>query len=321
MSASPANSRALHGFPSLTRGVQVSAMTDVDPKLETKSERTASPSAETVAASNRTVASRSSRQPRLSYSLFAPSSDNDYPRRLKSDATEEILPRKEDAPVSVKEGEEAEEEEEEEVKRTWNLRPRKGCGGSKKGNGVISAEACGGGASEVKNQKSGGGIEPKSNRQRGIPAESPGLGGVEVANENHRLWVALSRDEIEEDVFSMSGSRPSRRPRKRTKTLQKHLDVISPGLCLVGMNADCFRVSNSPSKSSFSFDISKMLLLLSAVISINDKEPLTAIAFQFAAMIGLTKEYFGEEEKRVDRYAGGMVYYTTVKDRKKKYLI
>ena len=55
-----------------------------------------------------------------------------------------------------------------------------------------------------------------------IAAESP---GVEVKNENHRLWVALSRDEIEEDVFSMSVNKPSRRPRKRAKTLQKHLDV------------------------------------------------------------------------------------------------
>ncbi|ESQ55682.1 hypothetical protein EUTSA_v10026175mg [Eutrema salsugineum] len=224
-------------------------MTDLNPKSEAKSERTTSPSAETVAVSNRTVASRSSRQPRLSFSTLAPSSENDYPRRkLKSDATEETPPQREEVPVSVKAGEEAEEEEEEGLKRTWNLRPRKACGGLKNGNGVFPAETCGGGVTEAKNQKAGGVMEPKSNRQRGIPAESPGLGGVEVANENHRLWVALSRDEIEEDVFSMSGSRPSRRPRKRSKTLQKHLDVIFPGLCLVGMNADCFRVSNSPAK-------------------------------------------------------------------------
>ncbi|KAL0873961.1 hypothetical protein Bca101_023666 [Brassica carinata] len=132
---------------------------------------------------------------------------------LKSDATEENPPQRE-------EGEEAEEEEEK--KRSWNLRPRK---------------ACVGGATEVKNQKPGGVMDPpKSNRR------------VEVKNENHRLWLALSRDEIEEDVFSMSGNKPSRRPRKRAKTLQKHLDVMFPGLCLVGMNADCFRVSTSPAK-------------------------------------------------------------------------
>lgn len=189
-----------------------------------KSERSASQSAETVAVSNRVVASRSSRQPRLSFSSFAPSSEHDYLKKLKSD---EISPTREEVPVSVKEREETEEEE---AKRTWNLRPRKACGGLKKGNGVFATEVCGGGGgggggSEVKNQKSSGGMEPKSNRQRGIPAESPGLGGGEVANENHRLWVALSRDEIEEDLFSMSGNRPSRRPRKRAKALQKYLDV------------------------------------------------------------------------------------------------
>ncbi|KAJ4872258.1 hypothetical protein Rs2_46073 [Raphanus sativus] len=198
MSTSPANLKCFSSSPH-TLGPQVSAITDVDPS-----------SAEAPPVSNRTVASRSSRQPRLSFSSLAPSSDRDHPKKVKP---EENPPRREEAPAS------AEEE------RTWNLRPRKASGGSKKGN----------------------------NGARGIPAESPGLGGggggIEAAkSENHRLWVALSRDEIEEDVFSMSGNRPSRRPRKRTKTLQKHLDVIFPGLCLVGMNADCFRVTTSPSK-------------------------------------------------------------------------
>lgn len=213
MSTSPANmKKSLHGFSSpLTLGPQLSAVTDVDPKSD--------PSPETPPVSNRTVASRSSRQPRLSFSSLAPSSERDHQKKVKS---EENPPRREEVPVSA---------EEEEEKRKWNLRPRKACGGPKKGNGAVPAEACGGGgASEAKNQKPVAAVvEAKSNRQRGIPAESPGLGGggggVEAKNENHRLWVALSRDEIEEDVFSMSGNRPSRRPRKRTKTLQKHLDV------------------------------------------------------------------------------------------------
>lgn len=215
MSTSPAHmKKSLHGFSSpLTLGPQVSpAVTDVDPKSD--------PSPETPPVSNRTVASRSSRQPRLSFSSLAPSSERDHHKKAKSD---ENPPRREEAPASA---------EEEDEKRKWNLRPRKACGGgSKKGNGAVPAEACGGGgASEAKSQKPVAAVvEAKSNRQRGIPAESPGLGGggggVEAKNENHRLWVALSRDEIEEDVFSMSGNRPSRRPRKRTKTLQKHLDV------------------------------------------------------------------------------------------------
>ncbi|CDY09629.1 BnaC07g34320D [Brassica napus] len=233
MSTSPANmKKSLHGFSSpLTLGPQLSAVTDVDPKSD--------PSPETPPVSNRTVASRSSRQPRLSFSSLAPSSERDHQKKVKS---EENPPRREEVPASA---------EEDEEKRKWNLRPRK---------------ACGGGASEAKNQKPVAAVvEAKSNRQRGIPAESPGLGGggggVESKNENHRLWVALSRDEIEEDVFSMSGNRPSRRPRKRTKTLQKHLDVIFPGLCLVGMNADCFRVSTSPAKVLLGLDQPALLEL------------------------------------------------------------
>lgn len=159
MSTSPANAKSLHAFSSLTLGPQVSAITHVDPK----SGRNTSPSA---AVSNRTVALRSARQQRLSYSSFAPSSEHDHPKNLKSDATEENPPQRE------------EDKEAEEEKRTWNLRPRK---------------ACVGGASEVKNKKPSGvtELQPKSSRQRGIAAESP---GVEVKNENHRLWVALSRD-------------------------------------------------------------------------------------------------------------------------------
>ncbi|CAH8386780.1 unnamed protein product [Eruca vesicaria subsp. sativa] len=162
----------------------------------------ASPSSTPV--SNRTVALRSTRHPRLSYSSLAPSS-SDHPKR-------------EEAPVS----------EDEEKRKSWNLRRREAKNHQKPSGGVMVMEPS------------------RSNRQRAIAAES---NGVEVKKVNHRrLWVALSRDEIEEDVLSICGNKPSRRPRKRAKTLQKHLDVMFPGMCLVGMNADCFTVSTSPAK-------------------------------------------------------------------------
>lgn len=89
---------------------------------------------------------------------------------------------------------------------------------------VVPSEACGGGgASEAaKNQKPIAAVEAKSNRQREIPAESPGLGYggvVEVKTKNRRLWAALSRDEIEEDVFSTSGNRPSQSTAKEDEDL------------------------------------------------------------------------------------------------------
>ncbi|CAN8324951.1 unnamed protein product [Cochlearia groenlandica] len=230
MSFSPANSKSLHRFSSLTRRPQVHAMmTSLDSRSE---KRTASPSPDSSALiANRTVASRSSRHPRLSFSSFAPSSENNHRKKLNSDPIKEVPPQKEE-----------EAEEEEEANRSLNLRPRKVS--KKKQNVVIPAESSG----DVKNQKLAGGYEPRSSRQRGIPAESPGLGGV-VAKENpRRLWVALSREEIEEDMYSMNGSKPSRKPRKRSKATQKCLDVMFPGLGLVGMKADSFRVSDSSLK-------------------------------------------------------------------------
>ncbi|KAK1376358.1 hypothetical protein POM88_032551 [Heracleum sosnowskyi] len=56
-----------------------------------------------------------------------------------------------------------------------------------------------------------------------------------------KLWIPLSREEIEEDLFSMSGSKPARRPKKRTKTVQKHVDDILPGLYLAGASVDSYR--------------------------------------------------------------------------------
>lgn len=40
-----------------------------------------------------------------------------------------------------------------------------------------------------------------------------------------KLWISLSEEEIEEDLYSMTGSLPSRRPKKRTRVVQKLVDV------------------------------------------------------------------------------------------------
>ncbi|XP_019057313.1 PREDICTED: uncharacterized protein LOC104806674 isoform X1 [Tarenaya hassleriana] len=245
MSAPPiSDAQSFRRFTSAT--LHASATTDVEPKLGDEVHRGSSPA---PGMADRGIGSWSTRQQRLSFSSLAPSSAKPVHENQKGlgDATareeQRALPQRGEVPVDRKE--EEEEEEEGEVKRTWNLRPRRSSAGSKKINGVFSQEACGGGGglSEVKHQKSGVGMEPKSSRHRGVQAESRGLGGGEGRNENPRLWVALSRDEIEEDIFSMSGNRPSRRPRKRPKTLQKHLDVMFPGLSLVGLNADLLQSS------------------------------------------------------------------------------
>lgn len=62
--------------------------------------------------------------------------------------------------------------------------------------------------------------QPKSVRLRGFAEEGE-------RKEKRKFWISLSKEEIEEDIFVMTGSRPARRPRKRPKNEQKQLDVCS----------------------------------------------------------------------------------------------
>uniref|UniRef100_A0A803L5I3 Uncharacterized protein n=1 Tax=Chenopodium quinoa TaxID=63459 RepID=A0A803L5I3_CHEQI len=71
--------------------------------------------------------------------------------------------------------------------------------------------------------ESGGDNLLKSIRLRGL--ETQGNGGVNGAGGSERrgikrFWISLSNKEIEEDIYSMTGSKPSRRP----KNVQKQLD-------------------------------------------------------------------------------------------------
>ncbi|XP_068641962.1 uncharacterized protein [Aristolochia californica] len=62
---------------------------------------------------------------------------------------------------------------------------------------------------------------PRSLRLRGL---APPLGGEEKKKlEIPRLSISLS-EEIEEDIWALTGSRPSRRPKKRHRNVQKKLD-------------------------------------------------------------------------------------------------
>jgi Protein of unknown function (DUF1639) len=44
-------------------------------------------------------------------------------------------------------------------------------------------------------------------------------------NERRRFAVALSGEEIAEDVYAVTGSMPRRRPKKRPRVVQKQIDV------------------------------------------------------------------------------------------------
>lgn len=120
-----------------------------------------------------------------------------------------------------------EAEAEETVQNPWNLRPRKpvfskgtveiGVGTSRHGELQETAPA----VTVVHSVHQGENHpQPKSLRLRGF-AETQNT----ERKEKRRFWIALSKDEIEEDIFVMTGSRPARRPKKRQKNVQKQLDV------------------------------------------------------------------------------------------------
>ncbi|KAK4421277.1 hypothetical protein Salat_2078200 [Sesamum alatum] len=88
------------------------------------------------------------------------------------------------------------------------------------------------------NSKSNG---VKSQRLRGLVEGRQQNGGVE-RRAKRKVWISLSREEIEEDVYALTGGRPARRPRRWPKNVQKQLDNVFPGLYLVGVAADSYRV-------------------------------------------------------------------------------
>ncbi|CAK9185018.1 unnamed protein product [Ilex paraguariensis] len=84
---------------------------------------------------------------------------------------------------------------------------------------------------------------PKSLRLRGFVE-----GQCSEKKEKRKFWISLSREEIEEDVYALTGGKPSRRPKKRPKNVQKVVDNAFPGFYLVGVSADSYRVHEAVRK-------------------------------------------------------------------------
>ncbi|CAN6895486.1 unnamed protein product [Brassica oleracea] len=65
-----------------------------------------------------------------------------------------------------------------------------------------------------------------------------------------KLFVTLSSKEKEEDFMAMKGCKPSHRPKKRAKLIQKSLLMVSPGTWLADMCPDRYdvRVKKSSKK-------------------------------------------------------------------------
>ncbi|XP_051146085.1 uncharacterized protein LOC127261759 [Andrographis paniculata] len=58
-----------------------------------------------------------------------------------------------------------------------------------------------------------------------------------------KLSIPLSKTEIEEDIWKLTGQKPSRRPKKRAKNVQKQLNALFPGLLLTEVTPDMYQVN------------------------------------------------------------------------------
>ncbi|CAN1748337.1 hypothetical protein LINPERHAP1_LOCUS3376 [Linum perenne] len=177
--------------------------------------------------------SRSARQQRSSFS----SCSTIFHKPVSEEELRKEVAKKE---AGGEDDDEEEEEEEGANQRPWKLRPRRGL-------------SCAGGEQTIQPKEGAQQPQPKSVRLRGIAeggGDVCGGGGGGVAldkKEKRRFWIALSKEEIEEDIFILTGSRPARRPKKRAKNVQKLLDVnIFPGLWLVGNTVDSYRIAETP---------------------------------------------------------------------------
>ncbi|XP_019161077.1 PREDICTED: uncharacterized protein LOC109157671 [Ipomoea nil] len=126
------------------------------------------------------------------------------------------------------------ESSEEPVSKTWNLRPRKPIQKSLNLNGVQFKASM---------------TEDKTQSPHRTPIRSEAeLNNAEKKEKRQRFSLALSREEIEEDIFALTGSKPVRRPKKRAKSVQKQLDTLFPGLWLSSITPDSYKVSEIPLK-------------------------------------------------------------------------
>lgn len=160
------------------------------------------------------------------------------------------------------------------AERPWNLRTRRAkC---KEPNGTIAGGNLGGndgGGKSFKADMLKPNFSPLRNESKSSRLRGSVIGSGEK-RERGKFSVSLSRQEIEEDFMAMTGQRLPRRPKKRTKTLQKELDVSKltrsferfnscvnfgcntnvnwylqmffPGLWLTEVNAETYKVPDVP---------------------------------------------------------------------------
>ncbi|XP_042503758.1 uncharacterized protein LOC122080930 [Macadamia integrifolia] len=160
--------------------------------------------------------------------------------RFSRSSKEEPASKNKGAAVAADCGGEVGGEVEESALKPWNLRPRRA---------VFKAPIEIGGPS-----KNGDSLDdlPPMPQPEHLPKSLRLRGFAEVQNvekkEKRQFSISLSRGEIEEDIFALTGSKPSRRPKKRPKNVQKQVDNVFPGMWLSEITADSYKVPDAPTK-------------------------------------------------------------------------
>ena len=119
--------------------------------------------------------------------------------------------------------------------RVWNLRPRKPVP-KKLNNWNDLAPPSNKGECGVKRNRSEAKVEKNS------------LG--EPKKKVTKLSIPLTKGEIEEDFIALTGSKPRRRPKKRSRTVQKQLDFVFPGLWLSTITPALYKVARNDKKTT-----------------------------------------------------------------------
>ncbi|KAJ8556394.1 hypothetical protein K7X08_029785 [Anisodus acutangulus] len=123
----------------------------------------------------------------------------------------------------------------EEATKTWNLRPRKPIHKSLNLNGG-PFRSTGSAMQESKSQL------PNMMNVNKLENNNELNGAAQKKEKRQRFSIALSREEIDEDIYAMTGSKAARRPKKRVKAVQKQLNTLFPGLWLASITPDSYKV-------------------------------------------------------------------------------
>ncbi|XP_050236425.1 uncharacterized protein LOC126686428 [Mercurialis annua] len=141
------------------------------------------------------------------------------------------------------------EEVEETLTKTWNLRPRKPMTYNPP-LGLLKA-----GSQEIKTQEPGRAELTRSLRNGNSESRAAATATAMAAGDKKdkekkkvKFSIPLTKEEIEEDVYALTGLKPARRPKKRAKHVQKQLDCLFPGLWLASVTPEDYRVPDAPPK-------------------------------------------------------------------------